>query len=427
VTAETARDGATGTRQRVVMLTSSYPRFPGDTVGTFLEPIAHGVAGLGHEVHVVLPWHPRLSRPAREGDVHFHPFRYAPIASLNVFGYAAALRADVRLRLAAVAAAPLALAAAWHAARRVARQVRASVVHAHWVIPFGAVGAALARRYPLVISLHGSDVFIAERHAAIGVIARAAFRRSDWVTACSDDLRDRAIRVGAPAARSETVPYGVDADRFRPDVGARAHWRARLGIEASQPLVATAGRLVRKKGFEYLIDAMPRIAGRWPNAVLVVGGGGDLEDELRARAGACGAGDRVIFPGVMTQDEVAGLLAAADVVAVPSVRDDSGNVDGLPNVVMEALASGTPLVATGAGGIAAVVRHGENGMLVAERDPAALAEAIATLLANCAFGQRLGDTARCDVIAHHSWLHVARRFEACYLNAQRHSAGTADR
>ena len=74
------------------------PRFPGDTVGTFMEPIAHGMAARGHDVHMVLPWHPRWTRPPREGGVTFHLFRYAPTQSLNVFGYAGALRADVSVR-----------------------------------------------------------------------------------------------------------------------------------------------------------------------------------------------------------------------------------------------------------------------------------------------------------------------------------------
>ncbi len=414
------------TLQRVVMITSSYPRFPGDTVGTFLEPVAHGIAALGHDMHVVLPWHPRLVRPSREGNVHFHPFRYAPARPLNVFGYADALKADVRLRVAAVAAAPLAFAAAWRMARRVARDIRATIVHAHWVIPCGVVGAAVSGRSPLVISLHGSDVFVAERHAAIGMAARAAFSRSDWVTACSDDLRLRAIRLGAPAERSETVPYGVDPERFRPDPAVRARRRRQLGLDARHLLVFAAGRLVRKKGFEYLIEAMSQIAARCPDAVLAIAGGGDLESELRARAAACGVADRVTFAGLLKQDEVGEFLAAADVAVVPSVRDDSGNVDGLPNVVMEALASGTPLVATTAGGIPAVARNGENAILVGERDPAALAGAIGALLDSCALRTRIGETARRDVIERHSWMHVARRFERCYLEAQRHAAATRD-
>lgn len=420
MTVQPAPDEAKPASQRVVMITTSYPRFPGDTVGTFMEPIAHGIARLGHDVHVVLPWHPRLDRPAREGGVHFHPFRYAPVASLNVFGYAESLEADVRLRLAAAAAAPLALASAWQTTRRVAREIQATVIHAHWVIPGGAIGAPLARRYPLVVSLHGSDVFVAERHRAIGAVARRIFRRCDWVTACSEDLRTRAIHLSAPAERSETVPYGVDADRFSPDADARSRWRDRLGLDARQMLVVTAGRLVRKKGFEYLIDAIGQMAARWPHVVLAVAGDGDLQEELRQRAAGCGAAERVVFIGLLKQHEVAELLAAADVVCVPSVRDDSGNVDGLPNVVMETLACGTPLVATTAGGIGAVARDGENALLVRERDADALAAAIGALLGDGALRRRLGDTARRDMIERHSWAEVARRFEACYAKAQRH-------
>jgi hypothetical protein len=99
--------------QVVVMVTTSYPRFPGDSVGTFMEPIASSVAARGHEVHVVAPWHPLVTRGAEERGVHFHFYRYAPVPALNVFGYASAMRADVSLRGAAYAAAPLALAAGW--------------------------------------------------------------------------------------------------------------------------------------------------------------------------------------------------------------------------------------------------------------------------------------------------------------------------
>ena len=97
-------------RHVVVMVTSSYPRFPGDGVGSFIEPIAKGVAALGHEVHLVAPWHPALARGRAEDGVFFHFYRYAPARRLNVFGYAEGLQADTHIRLAAWAAAPAALA-----------------------------------------------------------------------------------------------------------------------------------------------------------------------------------------------------------------------------------------------------------------------------------------------------------------------------
>jgi len=404
------------TRHVVVMVTSSYPRFPGDSVGTFMEPIAMSVAARGHEVHVVAPWHPLVTRASEENGVHFHFYKYAPSPRLNVFGYAAALRADVSLKAAAYIAAPLALAAGWRTARAVARNYRATVMHGHWVIPGGVVAAAAAPGLPLVVSLHGSDVYIAETVWPARRAAGLVFRRAGAVTACSADLQQRAIALGARPDRVDVVPYGVDSNRFRPDPFVRARRRASLGIATHTPLVFTAGRLVRKKGFEYLIDALAKI----PQEIDIqaaIAGAGDLETELRRRVEAAHIDYRVRFLGNLSQDEVAAWLATADMVAVPSVRDSSGNVDGLPNIVLETMASGTPLITTRAGGIGSVVDHGRTGLVVPERDAAALAQAVLTLARDPDERVRLGEAARASVMARFGWEFVAGRFEAAYDRA----------
>jgi glycosyltransferase involved in cell wall biosynthesis len=396
------------------MVTTSYPRFPGDAIGTFMEPIATGLAALGHHVHLVAPWTPRWQRPAIDRGVAFHLYRYAPVASMNTFGYAAGLHGDVRLRGSAVAAAPLALAAGWTCTRRVARKTSSALVHAHWVIPNGVIAAAAAERRPLVISLHGSDIFIAERHRLAALAARRAFARASWVTACSHDLRDRALALGARPDRMSIVPYGVDTDRFAPSAEARQHVRARLGIPPGAPLVVAIGRLVEKKGFRYLIDAAARLVRDFPELRLVVAGEGDLAASLKARAEATGLATRVLFPGVISQQDVPALLAAADLAAAPSVKDDAGNVDGLPNTVLEMMASGTPIVATAAGGIGSVVADSLTGRIVPERDPGALAEAMADLLRHPSDGASIGARARAAVCREHGWNRVAQHFDEIY-------------
>ncbi|MDQ3487998.1 MAG: glycosyltransferase family 4 protein [Acidobacteriota bacterium] len=397
----------------VVMVTSSYPRFPGDSVGTFMEPIATSVAARGHEVHVVAPWHPAIERPAVDRGVHFHFYKYAPLRSLNVFGYAAAMHADVKLRGAAYVAAPLALAAGWWTARRVARRYRASVMHGHWVVPGGVTAAMAAPTLPLVISLHGSDVFVAERLAPARIAARKAFQRAGFVTACSADLAQRAVAIGADASRSGVVPYGVDTGRFRPAPQVRLAHREPLGATEHTLLIAAAGRLVRKKGFEYLIDALASV----PGALLAIAGEGSLREELEQRARDRGVMERVRFLGNRTQDDVAALFAAADVVVTPSVRDDSGNVDGLPNVVMEALASGTALVTTAAGGIGAVVDDNVTAAVVPERDVNALSSALRRLGSDPGARHRIGSAARALVERKFGWGRTAAEFEEAYRRA----------
>lgn len=400
------------------MVTTSYPRFAGDTVGTFLEPIAHGLAARGHQIHLVLPWHPLWRRPAREGRVFFHPFKYAPSDRSNIFGYAGALEADVSLRPAAFAVAPLALAAGWRMARRMARDHDATIVHGHWIVPGGVIAAAARGSRPLVISLHGSDVYVAERHRLAARAARWAFGRAQRVTACSDDLRERAIALGASRDLSETLPYGVDAARFAPDPRVRGARRRALGLDAADHLLFTAGRLVRKKGFEYLVDAMPSIIAAHPRTTLAIGGGGDLDAELRQRARDRGVADRVRFLGVLSQSDVAEYLTAADLAIVPSVRDDLGNVDGLPNFVLEALASGTAVVSTAAGGIGSVVRDGVTAAVVRERDVEGLAGAVNTLLGDAARRASIGQAARQEALTERQWDRYAERLEHVYAAAR---------
>ena len=245
------------------------------------------------------------------------------------------------------------------------------------------------------------------------IAARRAFQHAAFVTACSDDLAGRAIALGAPADRTSVIPYGVDADRFHPSAAARAEFRQRINVSVDAQLIAAAGRLVSKKGFEYLIDAIARIGG----VVLALAGDGTLRGELHTRAVNAGVADRVLFLGNQSQDDVSALFASADVIATPSVRDEAGNVDGLPNVVMEALASGTPLVTTAAGGIGSVVTDGETARVVPEKDAAALAAALQQVLGDRALAERMAAAARRLVQERFGWSQTAAQFETAYRRA----------
>ncbi len=396
----------------VLMLTSSYPKFPGDVTAPFVEEIARGLRARGHELDVVLPFHPDLRRP-REPGLRFFPYRYAPHPAWNVWGYAASLVADVRVRRRIYALAPLvAFALRAELGRRLLAR-RYDVVHAHWVVPNAAMGLGVVRAHgvPLVVSLHGSDVYLAEQSALAGAFARRALEAAGAVTACSADLAQRALALGAPAARLRTVPYGVDLERFAPAAG-DGELRARLGAPADALLVFAIGRLVEKKGFAVLVEAAAKAGARLHVAIA---GAGDLAPALRERAAGLGA--PVTLVGPLSHDLVPRALRAADVVAVPSVVDRAGNVDGLPNTLLEALAAGRPLVASRVAGIPDVVEDGRNGLLVAPGDPDALAAALRRLAGDQDLRERLGHEARRRALASLGWDAAARAFEECYAQA----------
>jgi starch synthase len=148
---------------------------------------------------------------------------------------------------------------------------------------------------------------------------------------------------------------------------------------------------------------------------VAIAGDGDLRSELEAQASVAGGGVRLL--GNRSQDDIAALCAAADAIAVPSVRDAAGNVDGLPNFALEALASATPVVATRVGGLPQAISHTATGLLVAERDSAALAGGLQTVLLNPAAGAALGAAARASVERDFAWTATARRFEQAYDNS----------
>ena len=134
--------------------------------------------------------------------------------------------------------------------------------------------------------------------------------------------------------------------------------------------------------------------------------------------------DHIRFLGTVKQGEVAQWLAAADLAVVPSVKDDSGNVDGLPNVLLEALASGTPVVATAAGGMGTVAKEGVTARVVQQRDPDALADAISDLLLRPAIADDLGQRARTEMCRTRSWRRTAELFEDAYSCAYRRAQQT---
>jgi glycosyltransferase involved in cell wall biosynthesis len=390
------------------MVTSSYPKFPGDVTAPFIESIARSVVARGHSVDVILPHHPDLRRDDADG-IRFFPYRYAPTDDLCLWGYAQSLEADVRVRREVYLLAPVVAAALRRSLGRRLESERYDAVHVHWLVPNAAMvfDMAASSSTPLVVSVHGSDVFLAERNAVAGALARRALERAGAVTACSGDLHRRILALGAAPRRVRTVPYGVDVADF----SSREGTGSRLWGGPGTLRVLAFGRLVEKKGFRYLVEA----AAGLPEARLLLAGAGDLRASLEADARARGA--HVAFPGSLPRAEMASAIAAADVVVVPSVVDASGNVDGLPNALLEALAAGRAVVATRVGGIPEVVEDGVNGLLVAEKDAAALASALRRLATDPALRSRLGSEARRRAAAELTWERAARSFEECYVEA----------
>jgi glycosyltransferase involved in cell wall biosynthesis len=405
--------GVTGDRGLdLLFLTQTYPRFAGDTAGPFIRDLARGLARGGDRVTVLAPHAAGLAPRWDDGGVEVVTFRYAP-ERWEIFGYGRTLEADERVKAGAALAAPLYARAARRAVRRQLRRRRFDLVHAHWIVPNG-VAAAAAGGAPLAIGLHGSDVFLAERRG-VRLLARWALARARLLTGCSPELVARVRALGFPAERSRVIPYGVEIGTFFPDPERRSVWRRRLGIPEAAPLLLGVGRMATKKGFQVLIEILPALLAEHGELHAVLAGGGDLLERFRRAMRAWP--QRVHLPGPVLRDTLPDLYRAADLFVLPAVHDAGGNVDGLPNVILEAMASGLPVVASGISGIPLAVADGETGLLVPEGDAGALHGAIRRLLADPAAARALGGKGRRKAAAELTWDAVAARYREGYLAA----------
>jgi glycosyltransferase involved in cell wall biosynthesis len=206
--------------------------------------------------------------------------------------------------------------------------------------------------------------------------------RGDLFLAVSEALRQQAIARGFPAERTLTHYNGVDLERFRPADGDD-------GVT-----ILHVGRLVEKKGTAVLLRAFAQLKAAHPEARLRIVGDGPLLTRLKRMAGELGLRDSVVFAGTLNPDQIAAEMRKTAMLAAPSLTARDGDSEGLPNVVVEAMASGLPLVATDHGGISEAVADGESGFLVDEGEHEPLARRLAELLSDAAPRGRMGAAGR---------------------------------
>ena len=292
------------------------------------------------------------------------------------------------------------------------RRRRFDLLLASWGYPDAVGTARLARtlKLPYVVKVHGSDLNQQAQHRLQRGQIASALRGARAVVAVSAALAQRARELGVPAARVHVLYNGVDGDSFRP--GERAGARRRLGLAAEGPLVLYVGNLKPGKGCLDLLEAFPGLLERQPAARLAFVGDGPSAQALRQRAEVLGVAGRVLFAGARAHHELPAWMHAASLLCLPS------HSEGVPNVVLEAMACGLPVVATDVGGIPEVLPP-HAGRMVPPRDRQALVDALDEVLrSHWPTGAITGHAAR------YSWRDNIERLDRILQDAARPAAST---
>lgn len=396
---------------RILFVTHNFPRFAGDAAGSFVLRLARSLIDAGAHVHVLAPAAAGLTAHDDIEGVPVERVRYAR-EDRQVLAYEGTMVEAVRGSWGGRFAL---LGLLWHMARAVRTAVATArragtpydVVHAHWWFPSGLsawhAGAGGAGMPPMVVTMHGSDVRLAQRIAPSHVFLRRVLGRARAVTAVSQWLA-RTAEALAPAVRVHVAPMPVPVDRFAPPTAA----------DIPRDGVLFVGRLNAQKGVADLLDALAQTTT--PVRCDVVGDGPD-RDALRAQAESLGLADRLRWHGTLAGDALPALYRRAVLTVMPSREE------GLGLVAVESQLCGTPVIGYDSGGLPDVVSPDAGGTLVAVGDIAGLAAAIDRLTGAPAEAHHLGEVARGHVLKVFSPHHVAARYLELYRNSSMTSRG----
>jgi glycosyltransferase involved in cell wall biosynthesis len=402
---------------RVCLVTSSFPRFPGDWAGGFIYDLARHLSENGLQVIVLAPHAPGLPTHEDLDTLRVYRFRYFIPSRYQRLAYGSGISTNVRRSLLARLQLLPFVWAQWTALHRIIEYEEIDLINSHWLIAQGLTGAFAHRKYniPHVCTVHA---------AGIHALSHLPFKQkvSDFIAAHTDHFFVVSSFIGehlqallSTPARSTTLPMGVDTSLFT--VRSREQTRRKQMELGDGPVLLFVGRLVEKKGVRYLIEALPKVLEEIPDVCVLIVGEGDLLAELQAIVRAHTLDKHVHFVGRVAHHQIPDYLALCDWLVVPSVVDASGQTEGMPVVLPEALASGRPVIASRVDGIPDLIIDGENGFMVQPGNAKDLGRQIIRALRRTDW-QRFSAAAR-RTAEQYDWSYIATRYaETFYTIAQ---------
>ena len=397
-------DPASSGRLRICVIGSTYPRHEEDYAVPWLRESIKHLVNRGHEVTVLAPSYRGLRTHTIDG-VTVRRFRYAPKA-WEMLTHEHGAPNKLGNPLIQLLGIPYVAMGSLTAARMAHRQ-RFDVIHSHWPFPHGAIAAA-ARRFgdaPVIANCHGAEFALARRKAWIQPLLRAALEGSDRIVCNSTSTANEVkILCGRDA---QVIPYGITVE-VKPT-------RRKNPRDTTKRILFT-GRLIQRKGVEYLIRALPQILERHP-VELKITGDGDQRARLEALTERLGLSEVVEFLGFVSNDNLDRHYQGCDVYVNPSIVDDRGDTEGLGVGPIEAFAHGKPVVASAVGGIPDVVKDRVTGLLVPEKSPEHLSSAILELLEDPEYAAELASNGLQHSRERFDWGRITSSLENVYHDA----------
>lgn len=389
----------------LLVTASTFPRWRGDDVPDFVWQQVQALKRQYPDLilHVLAPHDAGAASRETWDGIHIHRFRYFYPLSLQRLVYPA-IWPNIKQNSLLLFLAPFLLISEFLATIRLIRRENIALVYSHWFMPQGvACGlAAWIMRVPHVLTSHSSDVQVMSKLPVLGPgLVRFLLKRCHAITAVSQRSLEKIKRYfdgvswDSVSAQTRIIPMGVDLSEWNTDRDSDGQAAEQWGV-ADKTVLLFVGRLVEKKGLQFLLEALDHPSLRSRNDfVLVIAGSGPLRDTLTNQVEDRNLENHVRFVGFIKGEEKRAWFALCSILLVPSIITDEGDAEGFPVSLMEGLSAGKVCIATDVSGADDVLTDGENGYLVSEKSVESLRRALLLALDTAPEDRRrMGDSAR---------------------------------
>jgi len=400
---------------KICLLTSSFPRYNGDSAGIFLHHLAKHLTLKGVEVLVLAPHDAEYKTLEVFEKLTIRRFRYFIPARLQQLCYRSGILNNIKSHPLALFQVPLLIISELLSVAHWVQSHQIDVVHAHWTFPQGLAAVVNKKllKTPCVVTLHGSDVH-GLKNPLFKFLNRMVARQADVCTANSAATRNAVANMDSQI-NIPIIPMGVDPYLFKKNHSETQ--KIRGSVHATGKLILYVGRLIRIKGVDQLISAMPAVIQKHPEAKLVIVGNGPERDNLLALSKKLQLENNTIFKTEMSQNRLVEWYSAADLFVLPSRKNPSGEKEGQGVVLLEAMACGLPVVGSNVGGIPSIINHEKTGILAKPGNPEDLSEKICILLEETDLREQIIKNARQMVLQRFTWESTADKFIKIYKQA----------
>ena len=391
-----------------LVLTSTFPRWKDDTTPSFVYELSNRLAEKGNKIIVLAPHAENSLRQEDIGHVDVHRFRYFYPVKFEKLAYGAGIIPNFKRSFAAKLNVPFFLLAEYFSAKYLIEKEGPNVIHAHWLIPQGIIGAMLKnKKTKLIVTVHGSDLFPL-KNFVFKALQRKVLKKADFCTVNSQATAYEIVRrFPEYQDKIRIIPMGVDTKLFSPK-----NVKSKFRQHKNRKIILFAGRLNEQKGVEYLIKSMAIVNQKIKNAKLLIIGQGEYRNKMQKLANSLNLSN-VEFLGPIPHKNLVDYYNLTDVFVLPAVTSKIGT-EGQGLVLLEAMSCGKPVIGTDTGGIRFIIKNNENGLLARERDENDLAENIVKVLSNNKLKQKLSNNGIQFVKDNYSWNRIVKKFNRLY-------------